>query len=107
MTVCEDFATQFDDNTLEATLSAAGRHSQSTVPDDTDDQLLFSLLEMLDFDCCIFGDAPRTLTVERIQWFLLRHKERVGQLPEPPSFLGAFCGTFNFLFLEKEVPNEQ
>ena len=101
MTVCEDFATQFDDETLATTLAAAGRHSLNGVPEDTDDRLLFALLEMLDYECCKYGDAPATLTTEGIQSFLLRHKERVGKLPEPPSYLGLCCGVCDFL-----APNE-
>ncbi|BAS31181.1 hypothetical protein [Dehalococcoides mccartyi] len=76
----------------------AGRHSREKVPDDYNLRLYFGMLEILDFECIFYGDAPDGLTEQDIQAYLLEHKaEFINSRIPPPSYIGLISGRFNFL----------
>jgi len=95
--VLDGFETTFGAEALAHTLANAGRHSQELVPGLEGDKLLFALLEILDFECCKYGDAYPTLTEDAIRTFVLCHRQKVLALPSPPSYLGVLTGSFSFL----------
>ena len=102
--VLEDFKKTFGEECLNECLNRAGCHSEEEVPGDDESKLLFSLLEILDYQCCIYKDAPADLTEENIKQFLLKHKEKTLEI-NPPSFIGLFCGVFSFLTDDKKEEN--
>jgi len=85
---------------LEMIGERAGHHTMSaggsTPPTDPRERQLFGLLEILNFGCiesgCIVG-----ISEKQIKRYLLAHKAEVLKLPEPPTYMGLLCGTFNFL----------
>ena len=78
----------------------AGRHSDEKVPESEDEKLYFGMLEILDFQCVNYGEAPKGITEAQIKEYLLEHKEEVRKLKVIPSYMGLLCGTFNFLIEE-------
>jgi len=83
---------------LEQITQRAGVHSNlgQPVPSDPEQRLYYGLLEILDFECCKYGDEPEGVTEEDIKQFLLEHKQYINA-EALPSFMGLVAGTFNFL----------
>ena len=87
----------------EVWLARAGCHSTSSVPVTEDERLVFAVLEALDFECWKYGDAPDGITVEQAKQWLVDNKETIRNMSiEPPSYLGAMCGVYDFLNAPKE-----
>ena len=84
---------------LTAIRNRAGCHSIGEVPKDEEQRLYFGLLEIIDFQCCVYGDAPEGVTEEDVKAYLIEHKDKIKC--EPPSFLGMLTGAFNFLWEDK------
>jgi hypothetical protein len=74
--------------------------SSSSFPVDPEQRLFFCLLEMIDFECFKYGDAPESLDEESVKTFLIKHKDNIRC--EPPTYLGAICGVYDFLNKTKE-----
>lgn len=83
---------------LDAIKERAGVHSAmgQPVPEEPEKRLLYGLLEILDFECCKYGDAPEGVTEEDIKQYLLEHKDEISN-DCVSSFVGLFCGVFSFL----------
>ena len=105
MNALAEFEEKFGRACLEETIDRAGFHAgvgfghdnRKIIPTDKQGRLFFSLLEILDWQCVKYKDAPAGLTEESIESFLKRHAEDVLKLPEPPSYIGVLAGRFNFL----------
>jgi len=102
--ILEDFRRQFGEEVLLETLERAGLHSLSPFgsgeepPKDEEEKLIFSLLEILDFDCCKRG-CYKLLTEDQIKSFLKKWRREILEMELPvPSFFGFF---FSALLAEK------
>ena len=97
MTLVGDFKKQFGKETYETILKNVGHHSGSKIPETKKGKLAFGLLEIVDWQCCKYGDSP----IERekdIKNFLIRHKKELGNIKmEPPSYIGLLGGAYSFL----------
>ena len=85
---------------LDAVATACGRHTDlsSNPPTDKRARELWGLMEILDFECYRYGDAPKGITVEQVKAYLLAHKEEARTTKmEPTSYLGLVAGVFDFL----------
>ena len=78
-------------------LERAGVHSDEAIPEDERHRLIFALLEAIDFQCFEFGDCPKEPSEKEIKIFLKDNKEEILKSINPPSYLGALGGAFNFL----------
>ena len=104
-----DAIKRFGEDRVHKWISMAGHHAlrfnpEVRVGETPEERLIFALLEILDFQCYEFKDAPcyPGVSKEEIEQFLLDHKKEVENAKiDPPSYLGLLCGVFNFL-LEKE-----
>ena len=95
--VTEDFKEQFGGQVLEDTIARAGTHSENAPTGGDAERLAFALLEILDFQCCKFGDYA-ALTDEQVRQFLIEHAAEIRKMPfKPPSFWGLFAGVYDFL----------
>ena len=85
---------------LDAVAEGAGsRHrSVSAAPSDRRSRELWGLVEILDWHCFDYGDAPCGLSQEEVQAYLLAHRQELLDLEcEPPSYLGLANGILDFL----------
>ena len=95
-----DFKALYGEEYCRYVINRAGRHSEygsSPPKNGKARQLVYALLEVLDFQCNAYGDFEG-MSDEAIKEFLLKHKDEVlGMEMEPPSYLGLACGVFGFL----------
>lgn len=98
MTMKKDFIKQFGKDTYKEVLNRAGCHSKEKIPVKEKDKFIFSLLEIIDWQCFKYGDLNKKLTEPAIKRFILEHKENIlNYKGNPPSYLGIFAGAFSFL----------
>lgn len=113
MTISDDFIRKYGKEKFEKAIKLAGHHSTKSgylsvcsreeleaFNDFSDDEkLIFSLLEMLDYQCYKFDYYCNIgLSEEDIKSFLLEHKNEVLNMNiPPPSLLGVIVGEYSFL----------
>jgi len=110
-TILVDAIQRFGEDRVHKWISMAGHHALRFNPkvrigETAEERLIFALLEILDFACYKYVDAPCYPGVpkEQIEQFLLDHKEEVMKAKiDPPSILGLLAGVFDFLFEGEEV----
>ena len=111
-TILEDAIERFGKDRVDRWVAMAGHHARVFNPrvrigETREERLIFALLEILDFECYKFKDAPCYPGVpkEQIEQFLLDHKKEVMKAKiDPPSILGLLAGAYDFLFDEKNPP---
>lgn len=81
---------------MESIKDRAGVHSTSSVPVNDEQRLYFGMLEILDYECVKYEDAPAGITEEDIKEYLIVHKDSI--TCEPSSYLGVLGGRFDFLY---------
>ena len=105
-----DAIKRFGEEKVNKWISMAGHHARKFNPEvrvgeTPEERLIFALLEILDFECYKFKDAPcyPGVSKEQIEQFLLDHRQEVKNAEiDPPSYLGLLCGVFDFLFKKEE-----
>ena len=64
---------------------------------------LWGLMEIIDFQCDKYGDAPAGITIKQAKDYLLAHRDEVLNTEmSPTSFLGVAAGAFSFLYPQAE-----
>lgn len=102
---------------MEEAIAKAGHHSQAmgslstgteNAPETREEQLVFALLELLDFECYRFEDSKcLQMKEEEVKEFLKQNKDEVREMEIPPtSFLGAIAGAFDFLTESKTTTGD-
>ncbi len=102
----EDYKKEFGEASFRDVISKLYNHSHlrsSKIPENEEQQLYYSLLTMLDFQCFIYEDKPKGITQQQTIKFLKDHKKRIKC--DVPSMIGLFSGVFNFLIDEKAGEN--
>jgi len=102
----EDYKKEFGEDSFRDVISKVYNHSElksSTPPENEEQQLYYSLLAMLDFQCFTYEDKPKGITQQQTIRFLKDHKKRIKC--DAPSMIGLFSGVFNFLIDEKAGEN--
>lgn len=108
-TILEDAIRRFGRDKVDKWIAMAGHHARHYNPkvrigETLEERLIFALLEILDFECYLYKDAPcyPGVSKEEIERFLLDHKQEVENAKiDPPSYLGLLCGVFDFLLKEE------
>jgi len=103
----KDFEKKFGKEKMNKCLNLCGHHFYSMGAgatgeklnlDNDEERLIFSLLEMLDFECFNYNSNCNIgLTKEEIKDFLLLNKDKALKLKSYPSGLGLLCGVYDFL----------
>lgn len=99
----KDFKRDFGESMYIQVLTRLYAHNDSLTPDvqegkipkDEENQLYYSLLNMIDYECFKYKDAPEGLDEELVKTFLKEHADDVKC--RPPTYLGLFCGVYDFM----------
>jgi len=94
----KDFIKQFGQDIYMEVLERAGCHSNERVPVEKDERLIFSLLEIIDYECYYYEDLNKKVTESALKRFLLEHCDELKNYKGSiPSYIGLFAGAFDFL----------
>jgi len=108
MTGLDDFTQKYGKDKLLEVLNAINNHTAGMVaklPEDDEQRLYFSLLEMFGWECFKYGDAPKWLPKTEAMDFLKEHRDEIKC--EMPSYLAIFMGLYNFLLDPPDMTEQE
>lgn len=107
MVLRDKFADKFGEKETEKLYMAALSHKEGLITEQGDDLFIWAILVVIDFQCVEIEDYRKyheiKISYEDFKKFCIEHRKEILEYNgEPPSYLGLFCGAFNFLMEEEK-----